>query len=638
MQSKSKNKAPKIEPDVLASLLDMSPASITIHDTKGNFIYANETTFKLHGFSREEFFKLNLRRLDSPESARLIKHRIGELLRDGEASFEAEHYRKDKTLLPLHVFTKIIDLHNKKIIMSVALDNTERATFLRKIQDYNNFINQILANAFEGITIIDATGKVMYESPAVNHILGYSLTERKDGNAFSNVHPDDMPTVQAAFKEILEKQQESMQCILRIRHKNGTWRWMECYGRNLVNDPSINGILVNYRDITERKKEEEVRLKLQEQVQQIQKLESLGTLAAGIAHDFNNLLAGIFGFIDMARTLSKDPKITEHLNASLKTMNRARGLTQQLLTFAKGGAPIAKTADLRVFVRDTVEFALSGSNVSPVFDIPDDLWFCDCDTTQIGQVIDNLVINAQQAMPLGGVIDVNLKNQVIEPLEHMLLAPGRYVNMSIRDSGVGIPKDIMGRIFEPFFTTKQKGSGLGLATCYSIIKKHNGFIEAESEPGRGSIFHVYLPASHQIAEKSDLQPVEDFKGTGKILIMDDEQVVRESMDAMLAHHGFTTSLTSNGHEALRLFDESIEKKEPFSAMFLDLTIPGGIGGKEAIAEIRKKDTRIPVIVSSGYGEDPIISNPKYYGFTDSIKKPFTREELMRVLTKYITPD
>ena len=387
MQLKSKKKAPKIEPDVLASLLDISPASITIHDTKGNFIYANETTFKLHGFSREEFFKLNLHRLDSPESARLIKHRIKELLRDGEASFEAEHYRKDKTLLSLHVFTKIIDWHDKKMIMSVALDNTEREAFLRKIQDHNNIINQILTNAFEGITIIDATGKVIYESPAVNRILGYSFKERKDGNAFSNVHPDDMPAIQAAFKEIIEKQQESMQYILRIRHKNGTWRWMECYGRNLLNDPSINGILVNYRDITERKKEEEVRLRLQEQVQQIQKLESLGTLAAGIAHDFNNLLAGIFGFIDMARTLSKDPKITEYLNASLNTMSRARGLTQQLLTFAKGGAPNAKTADLRTFVRETVEFALSGSNISPVFDIPDDLWFCNCDTTQIGQVI-----------------------------------------------------------------------------------------------------------------------------------------------------------------------------------------------------------------------------------------------------------
>ena len=246
-------------------------------------------------------------------------------------------------------------------------------------------------------------------------------------------------------------------------------------------------VIAIVRDTTEKRK-------LLENLQKHQKLESLGVLAGGIAHDFNNLLSGIFGYVDLAQAATTDDIVSEHLTSALSVIDRAKGLTQQLLTFAKGGVPIRKIGALFPFIEETAKFALSGSNVAYLCHIPDGIWLCDFDKNQIGQVIDNIVINAKQAMPMGGTIVILANNIVLNAQEHVTLTSGNFVRISIKDSGVGIPREILPRIFDPFFTTKPKGSGLGLATAYSIVNRHGGAIDVVSASGQGTTFHIYLPA------------------------------------------------------------------------------------------------------------------------------------------------
>ena len=382
------------------------------------------------------------------------------------------------------------------------------------------------------------------------------------------------------------------------------------------------------KDVTEQRKTEEV-------LHTVQRLESLGVLAGGIAHDFNNLMAGIFGNIDLALDECKDTKVSKYLATAMSTIGRATGLTQQLLTFARGGAPAVKAGPLFPFVQETAQFALSGSPVSCRFEIPENLWHCSYDKNQLSQVIDNVIINAHQAMPLGGSIALQANNMTLDADEHPVLAKGEYVKISIRDTGIGIPKEILPRIFDPFFTTKTKGHGLGLATCYSIIRRHGGAIDVESEPGKGSTFHIYLPAAHDSVLSLKQEVAVLHKGSGRVLVMDDEAVIRATVGDMLVSCGYSAVFCDNGKDAAALFVAEINARRPMAAVLLDLTIPGGMGGREAVAEIRKIDAEIPVFVVSGYAEDPVMANPADYGFTASICKPFRKSDLSGMLNKYM---
>jgi PAS domain S-box-containing protein len=392
--------------------------------------------------------------------------------------------------------------------------------------------------------------------------------------------------------------------------------------------PAPNQFACIFSDITERKRTEQV-------LQNTQKLESLGILAGGIAHDFNNLLGGIFGNIDMAAEGTLEKRTANYLSKALGTIDRARGLTQQLLTFAKGGAPIKKIESMVPFIQETVKFALSGSKVSSTFAIPNNLWQCEFDKNQVGQVIDNIVINAQQAMPDGGTIAITAANTRLDEKKHPLLPAGNYVRISISDQGIGMPKEILPRIFDPFFTTKSKGHGLGLATCYSIIRRHEGCIDVESEPGKGSTFSFFLPASSSAGPQKNAVAKASHKGIGTFLIMDDEEVIRETVGDMLKDLGYSIVSTQNGLEAIEYFRAEHESKNKIVAMIFDLTVPGGLGGREAVKEIRKIDKMIPVFVSSGYADDPVMAHPQKYGFTASISKPFRKIDLADILSRHL---
>ncbi|MDD3050238.1 MAG: PAS domain S-box protein, partial [Candidatus Cloacimonetes bacterium] len=396
-----------------------------------------------------------------------------------------------------------------------------------------------------------------------------------------------------------------------------------------INSNTIGVVLV-FRDVTEK-------LKMQNNIQNSQRLESLGILAGGIAHDFNNLLSGIYGFTELAKIKSSDSEVLQYLEQSIASMDRARGLTNQLLTFSKGGAPVKKKMPFNPFLKENVKFALSGSNISPEFNIENDLWPGDFDNNQVSQVINNIVINAQQAMPMGGKIFVTARNLRIDE-DNKLLDKGNYVKISITDSGIGMSPEILSHIFDPFFTTKSQGQGLGLASSYSIIKKHNGAIDVESTLGIGTTFHVYLPAALTIEEERKEQIVSLKKGSGRVLVMDDEKIVRETLSNMLILLGYTPVTADNGDVAVSLFREAYQSKNRFVAMICDMTIPGGKGGIETIAEIRKLDSNTPVFVASGYSSDPVMANPTKFGFTASMMKPFRVNDLFQLLDNYLFPE
>ena len=309
----------------------------------------------------------------------------------------------------------------------------------------------------------------------------------------------------------------------------------------------------------------------------------------------------------------------------------------QLLTFAKGGSPVQRTTPLFPFIQEAAQFALSGSSVSCRFDVADDLRPCNIDLNQISQVIDNIVINAQQAMPGGGAIEIAARNVSFNEKGHPLLAKGDYVKISIKDSGIGIPKDILPRIFDPFYTTKIKGHGLGLATCHSIINRHGGCIEVESEQERGSTFHVYLPVSSE-AVVENVAAIVKHRGSGTIIVMDDEDDVRATVREVLESLGYAVACKNDGREALDFFISETEAGRTFAAMIFDLTVPGGMGGVEAVKEIRKLNKVIPVFVASGYADNSVMRNPAEHGFTASISKPFTIAELSEMLNKNVKSD
>ncbi len=391
-------------------------------------------------------------------------------------------------------------------------------------------------------------------------------------------------------------------------------------------ESAITGVVIVFRDMTEKQR-------LSDSMQREQKLESLGILAGGIAHDFNNMLAGIFGYLDIAKdsiAVNNIELLPKYLDKALGVYERAKGLTQQLLTFAKGGAPVRRTMPLAPLIQHSVTFALSGSNVRSRIDIAHDLWLCDCDETQIGQAIDNIIINGIQAMPMGGTIGVTAVN-VMNNAAH----PGNFVGISIQDGGSGIPPEILPKIFDPFFTTKTTGHGLGLATVYSIIQRHDGWIDVESKQGLGTTFHLFLPASSKQSVSDGGREAVSHTGTGTIMVMDDEEFIREIVASMLQHMGYTVALAKDGQEALALFIEAERSNRPFVASILDMTIPGGIGGKEVALKIRRMNQNAIIIASSGYTEDPVIANPTDHGFTDRIIKPYRRNDLAELMVRLV---
>ena len=386
------------------------------------------------------------------------------------------------------------------------------------------------------------------------------------------------------------------------------------------------GIVLVFRDITAQYRMEQEMLKMQ-------KLESLGILAGGLAHDFNNLLTAIIGNLSLAKMhTGVDHKAFERLSAAEKAAPRATDLTQQLLTFAKGGAPVKKLASVPEVVKEAVNFALSGSNIKCLYNVPSSLWSAEMDKGQMSQVFNNLIINSMQAMPDGGTVRIRFENKTLHDNELPPLAAGNYVKITFHDEGTGMPGEISRKIFEPYFTTKKHGSGLGLATVFSILKRHDGHITVESTPNVGTTFYIYVPAvrdavSSETEEKEGIQP-----GHGRILIMDDEVIIRNVCGEILKALGYEVGFAKDGTEAIQAYKQAEKEQKPFDVVIMDLTVPGGIGGKETISKLLEFAPHAKVIVSSGYSSDPIMADYAKYGFCGVITKPYNVNQVSEVIS------
>lgn len=394
----------------------------------------------------------------------------------------------------------------------------------------------------------------------------------------------------------------------------------------------IIGVVLVFRDVTEKNR-------IEEELLRSRKLESLGILAGGIAHDFNNILTSILGNISIVTGMGNiEDSIFKRLETAEKAAERASDLAQQLLTFSRGGAPILKTAHVGDLVKETIHFSLSGSNVKADIEIPDDLWLVEIDEGQMSQVVQNLVINAKEAMQGGGTLKVRAENVTIAGKGAVPLATGKYIKITISDQGMGIPREHLTMIFDPYFTTKERGSGLGLATVHSIIRRHNGHITAESKTGGGATFHIYLPASRGGrvgVEATAGKPQSAAVNNKKILVMDDDELIRDFIGSALAPLKHTVDFAADGKEAIECYKCAMETGQPYDVVIMDLTTPGGMGGKETMKVLSGIDPGIKAIVSSGYSNDPVMTEFKKHGFKGIIPKPYKHEELIALLNQVI---
>ncbi len=475
------------------------------------------------------------------------------------------------------------------------------------------------------VVITDTKGNIEYVNSKFTQVTGYTLKESIGQN--TRILKSGNTTVEDYKRlwEIITSGGE-WKGELCNKKKNGEFYWESTSISPVKNDA---GVITNFisikEDITNRKKMEKELLKTQ-------KLESLGILAGGIAHDFNNRLAGILMKITLARmNINREDKAFQSLVEAEEAIARTKNLTMQLLTFSQGGAPIMKTSSLKKVIEEAVDFSLRGSRIKCQYSLPDNLRPVEIDEGQMGQVINNLIINTYQAMPKGGFIKVCAENTSIRDREVSTLKAGDYVKVTIEDQGMGIPKERIHKIFDPYYTTKEKGSGLGLAITYSIIKNHGGYIDVESELGIGSTFSFYIPASHKEIQINEQKQEGLMVGSGRVLLMDDDDDVRDTTGELLKKIGYDVSLARNGDEAIRLYKKANDSGVPFDAVILDLTIPGGMGGKETMTKLLEIDSKVKAIVSSGYSNDQIIFSFREHGFSGVLAKPFEIQELNQTL-------
>ncbi|MBF0329862.1 MAG: PAS domain S-box protein [Nitrospirae bacterium] len=502
---------------------------------------------------------------------------------------------------------------------------------LHALEKSEKKLHDITSALGEGVYVLNKKCELVFMNPVAERLLGWTEADligkkvhnifhfqRVDKKPFSE---DECPVIsvmvsgQAYFTE-----DDVFTC------KDGTILPVSYITTPIIEDGEIMGLVTAFRDITLSKEMEREMLRTRN-------LESLGVLAGGIAHDFNNLLTGIMSCISLAlESIGKDSELYEILKMAQGASIQARDLTKQLFAFSQGGDGEKKRVAFSEILRSSVTFAMTGSNIKPEFDMSEDLWPVEIDTAQINEVLHNLAINAREAMPEGGIINIKAENIYIGSSSKLPLKEGRYVKASIRDKGSGISKENMQKIFDPYFTTKklgiQKGMGLGLAICHTILKNHEGHIAVESEQGKGSTFTMYLPAVAPEVSSIVLPTSETAApATGRVLLMDDEEIIGQVADMLFKRMGYEIAFVRDGKEAISEYKKAKESGRPFDMVILDITIPGGMGGEETIGQLIKFDPGVKAVVSSGYFYNPVMVDYKKYGFTAVLHKPYQAKEI-----------
>ena len=520
--------------------------------------------------------------------------------------------------------------------ISSGFDVTQERTRERDLAHALQRVTQATQAGGVGLWDWDLRTNEVYFSDEWKRQLGHAPHEVADSidEWRARVHPEDLEQTLAAVRATLADPRRPYHVTLRMKHQDGAYRWILGQASVLLDQAGRpQRMLGSQIDITEQRR-------MEERVREAQKLESLGTLAAGIAHDFNNLLTAITGNLSLLRDAPHGVPEARLLHQALEeAVGRATSLSKQLLTFAKGGAPVREVASVRELLVDSATFVARGSKSRCVFDIAEDVARVNADVGQLSQVIGNLVINAIQAMPQGGAVRIGAENVRLAANHESGLPAGPYVRMTIADEGVGIAPQDLPRIFDPFFTTKATGSGLGLSTSYSIVTRHGGRLSAASTLGAGTVFTMHLPSSDAEARRPATPSV--IGGAGHILVMDDDETIRIVVQRMLERLGYTCDTCCNGEEALACFTEAQRVQRAYDAVILDLTIPGHDGGVQALCQLRALDPEVVAIVASGYADDDILAHHEAHGFRGRLQKPFDMTslsiELARVLGSASSP-
>ncbi|MCX5861684.1 MAG: PAS domain S-box protein [Deltaproteobacteria bacterium] len=621
--------------ELYRALVESIPYGISEMDVKGIITFANSTQSRITGYSRQELIGMPSLQLLADDSERKEFIRFGPSLLTNNPPPETWFGKirtRDERLLDVQVDWNYKRDEKGNVIgfITILTDVTERKRAEEAIKESEEKYRLVVEHASEGIVILQ-DWQVKYANPRLKTITGYSTEEIASMPLRDIIHPDDFDLANKFRRQILDSEPVlGGHVAFRLFCHDGTVMWTQVSGV-LIRWEGKPGVLCFVTDITEARK-------MQEDLVKIEKLDSIGVLAGGIAHDFNNLLTAILGNVSLARLgLHAGDRRSERLGEAEKACYRARDLTQQLLAFAKGGAPIKQTVSLKGVIRDTIEFAVRGSQCTgDVFSDPD-TWPVDVDPGQLGQVFTNLCINACQAMPQGGRISVRIENVVVTQGDPIALEEGRYVRVSVQDHGEGIAAEHQPKIFDPYFTTKPKGSGLGLATSYAIVKNHRGLITLESKLGEGSTFYIYLPASEaEIRKETDLEQPAEQASRGKVLLMDDEESIRSLVVDLLSMIGYEVEASRDGAECVQIYERSLKSDKPFDVVILDLTIPGGMGGEAAVKALLKIDPHVKAVVSSGYADAPIMAECRDYGFCDVIPKPYDVAELCRILERVMS--
>ena len=501
-----------------------------------------------------------------------------------------------------------------------------RSQVKRSVQEINrqkSYFENLFKIIPAGIVILDERNRVADMNREFQALFGFSLAEIKGRELDGLINTEEtLSHALALSRQTLHG--ERVYFDGKRKNKAGQILDFHIIGSPIVVEGKVLGIIGIYLDITERKR-------MQEEIIKSKNIESVGVLAGGIAHDFNNMLTGILGNISVARKMSADPQTRTILEKAEKAALKAGGLTQQLLTFSKGGFPVKKVTYLPDLVKDALDLVLSGSHVRANLKISEKIPPCEIDVTQIIQVIDNLLINAREAMAAGGVIDIAIGNHRQIKSDNFM-KKGQYVSLAVRDHGPGIAEGDLQRIFVPYFTTKKTGSGLGLAIAYSIVNKHAGYINVTSSMGQGATFTVFLPASQKNITRSQKVPVAADR-PARILLMDDEEMIREVFVDMLRSTPYRIDLALNSREALEKFQNARRAGAPYDILFLDLTGPGDIGGIKTLEKIRAIDPDAVAIAVSGYSVSEVCSQPDRFHFHDFLAKPFRPDDLLAIIGK-----
>jgi PAS domain S-box-containing protein len=544
---------------------------------------------------------------------------------------------------------KLAEEKVKAINASLEQRVTERTAELvkanKKIQDSEKTLRSIIDNTIAVIYLKDIQGKYILINSQYE-LLFHVSKEEVVGKTDYDLFPEDKADAFLRNDRKVIEVRQPLEFEEIVPHDDGLHTYISIKFPLFSAEDAVYGVCSISTDITELKK-------MEDELAKVQKLESVGTLASGIAHDFNNYLQGIMSNITTVKEcIETSDELYRNLANAEKAVLQAKDLTQQLLTFSRGGEPVKKAVFASELIKESANFALSGSNVRCELDVPDCRCLVEADKGQMNQVINNLLINANQAMPEGGVVKIKAENTNIKAKDSLPLKEGKYVRITIADQGTGISKEHLQKIFDPFFTTKKEGTGLGLTTAYSIIKRHGGYITVESKVGTGTTFYIYLPASEgKISSETVPIKERDKRGKGKdvekatpledgkrILFMEDNLLISMSVAEHLRNLKYEVQTTQNGTKAIELYKSAIKSGKPFDAVVMDLTIPDDMGGKEAIKELLKIDPNVKAVVASGYSNDPVMANFRKYGFRGVVAKPYEAYDLDELLQKVIAKD